>query len=154
MARAVSINRKNYDKSKVKITLNGIDITNEFTSIDYTLTREQEFGYGVRNTAIISQNGKFTSTGNVVLYDAGLDKLNALARLYNLNDVLDLGIEDELIINVTYVTQNGDTVSDTVREVHFTEISRGVSGDTLISTRTLNFNAAMVEFGYNASITL
>lgn len=149
MSNPITINRKNFDRSKTILEIDSIDFTKHLISMNYGMDREHEFGFGISNLPIISMNGKYTCTGSIRMYDSGLNALNEYAVSLGLTNYLELGISEQCTITVTYTTQEGVVVKDILYEVHFNSSSRGQEQGTLINEREISLSLGYVE--YNAA---
>ena len=136
----LSLNKTNYDRRKVSITVNETDFTKYVTAIDYSKEQPVEFNYNLLGQVASYGKGNISCSGTLTLTDGGVNELNKLAKALKLPDYLSLGESLETTITVSYTTFDGLQVkTDTLYGVFFTSYNKGNEGTTAVYERAIPF---------------
>jgi hypothetical protein len=147
----LKLNNRNFDKSKTEVILissifNELDITEYVVSINYSQNQSIEYLYENSDTPTHVGYGGNRASGNIVLSDAGIQRLNEMARNVGSGSFLDLGKIIDMTMVVTYFDMSDNLqpneTSDILYGLRFLNYSRGVSG--AINNRNLNFILAKI----------
>jgi len=133
--------RSNYDVSKTQTRVVGksidVDISDYVKGISYNPTINKELGSVLngRNPNHFAV-GKSQVSGTLTMVDGGLDLLHKESPT---KDLFDLGIFEDLAIEVKYLDYNKNAVAHTFNNLHFIDISRSYDEGTLLNSQSLGF---------------
>jgi len=161
----LNINGNNYDRSLIIIELSGkgvidftsTDITEYIQAINYTETSTVEEGrvLGSRRASFYGFSG-IASEGTLKLIDAGIGKLDEIAREAGLPSLIWMGqgtVGSRVDITVSYVTYNGLEVIDTLQGIFFTSRNNGADVDTALQASEATVMIGRIDWGVNTGAT-
>lgn len=140
----LNINGGNFDKSYTEINLkasfiSSIPLTEYVSGISYKETQNIEYLYEMSDTPTHLGYGPKRSSGNIVISDAGLNKLNDTAKNFGVNSIVDFGKLLDLSLIIEYFDFNNEITTDILYGVRFKNYTRGINTRSNINNRRLNF---------------
>jgi hypothetical protein len=137
------INGNLYGWAAIEFNVAGLDIYG-VTSVEYTEEEETEMMYGAGKRPVGRATGNITSEGSITL------QMEEIQRLQDISPTGRLQAIPPFSVIVSYLKDNGDSVTDTLRECVFTNNGRSASQNDKSIEQDLTLSVGFVEWNGKA----